>query len=77
MISATRHACLCTIVLIVSSLVCEAQLSSTFDTDLEGWMITGDNSAAWEAATGNPDGCLSVNDLVSGVHNYLVSRRTK
>ena len=30
-----------------------AQVSNTFDTDLEGWQVTGDNSAAWEAGTGD------------------------
>ncbi|MBN1816575.1 MAG: hypothetical protein JW828_04395 [Sedimentisphaerales bacterium] len=50
-----------------------AQVESTFDTDVESWLVTGDNSAAWEATTGNPGGCLSVNDHATGDMNYIVA----
>lgn len=60
------------IVLIAGGLVC-AQVDSTFDTDLQGWLVTGDNSAAWEATTGNPGGCLSVNDWAVGSMNYTIA----
>jgi len=46
-----------------------AQLNTSFDTDLEEWTVTGDNSAAWEDATGNPGGCLAVNDWAVGDMN--------
>lgn len=51
----------------------QAQVSTGFDADLEGWMVTGDNSAAWEPATGNPGGCLSVNDWAIGDMNYIIA----
>ena len=50
-----------------------AQVTSTFDADLEGWQVTGDNSAAWEGTTGHPGGCLSVNDWAIGDMNYIIS----
>ncbi|OHB61360.1 MAG: hypothetical protein A2Y12_16430 [Planctomycetes bacterium GWF2_42_9] len=50
-----------------------AQVSSTFYTDIEWWLVTGDNGAAWEATTGNPGGCLSVNDLAVGNMNYIIA----
>lgn len=58
--------------LLAGGLVC-AQVESTFDTDVDGWQVTGDNSAAWEATTGNPGGCLSVNDHATGGMNYIVA----
>jgi len=64
--------CLLWIILFAVNSVC-AQVESTFDTDVEGWMVTGDNSAAWEAATGNPGGCLSVNDHATGDMNYIIA----
>ena len=51
----------------------QAQVSTGFDADLEGWMVTGDNSAAWEDTTGNPGGCLSVNDWAIGDMNYIIA----
>ncbi|MEN6309663.1 MAG: hypothetical protein ABFD91_18095 [Anaerohalosphaeraceae bacterium] len=50
-----------------------AQVESTFDTNVDGWMVTGDNSAAWESSTGNPGGCLSVNDHATGDMNYIIA----
>jgi hypothetical protein len=50
-----------------------AQVSTTFDSDLEGWQVIGGNDAAWEEATGNPGGCLSVNDAATGDMDYLIA----
>lgn len=50
-----------------------AQVTSTFGSDLEGWQVTGDNSAAWEGTTGHPGGCLSVNDWAIGDMNYIIA----
>jgi hypothetical protein len=50
-----------------------AAVETHFDTDLEGWRITGDNASAWNAAGGNPGGCLSVNDLAIGDDNRAVA----
>lgn len=61
------------VVFVVSSYAAHAQVTSTFNADLEGWHVTGDNSAAWEATTGNPNGCLSVNDWATGDWNYAVA----
>lgn len=44
------------------ALPAEAGIQTHFDTDLEGWRVTGDNAAAWNA-NGHPGGCLYVNDL--------------
>lgn len=48
-------------------------VTTTFNTDLEGWRVTGDNAAAWQSTTGHPGGCLSVNDLVTGSMNWIVA----
>lgn len=58
--------------LFAGSLIC-AQVESTFDTNVDGWLVTGDNSAAWESTAGNPGGCLSVNDHATGGMNYIVA----
>jgi hypothetical protein len=50
-----------------------AQVSSTFDADLEGWLVTGDNSAVWKPSGGNPGGCLDVNDHATGAMNYAIA----
>ena len=50
-----------------------ASVTTTFDTDLANWRVTGDNAAAWQAATGNPGGCLYVSDLAIGDMNYVVA----
>jgi DNA-binding beta-propeller fold protein YncE len=47
-----------------------AQVLSTFDTDLDGWRILGDNSALWQSTGGNPAGCLDVNDRAVGDINW-------
>ncbi len=49
-----------------------AQITTTFDTDLEGWMVTGDNGFVWHAE-GNPPGSLDVNDYATGARNYAVA----
>ena len=48
----------------------QAQVTSTFDSDLEGWLIVGDNNGTWQPTEGNPGGCLDVNDLAVGQGNY-------
>jgi hypothetical protein len=53
--------------------VANAQVSSTFDNDLDGWLITGDNDFQWQPAGGNPGGYLDVNDLATGDHNYAAA----
>lgn len=59
---------LCALVATASS--ADAQVISTFDTDLDGWRIIGDNSSVWQATGGNPGGCLDVNDLATGATNW-------
>ena len=44
----------------------QAQVSTTFDTDLDGWVVVGDNTHFWNPTGGNPDGCLEVPDNASG-----------
>jgi len=46
---------------------------STFDTDLDGWVILGDNGAVWQGAGGNPGGYMDVNDLVTGQLNLAAA----
>ena len=46
-----------------------SEVVSTFDSNLEGWTVVGDNSATWEPSGGNPDGCVSVVDLATGDQN--------
>ncbi len=43
-----------------------AQVSTTFDADLEGWIVSGDNVVLWNGADGNPGGCLEVQDAAAG-----------
>ncbi len=50
-----------------------AAVETHFDTDLEGWRVTGDNAASWIPSGGNPGGCLSVNDLAIGDENRAVA----
>jgi len=69
--TAALVACTACAVLVASP--SQAQVSTTFDFDIEGWTVTGDNSAAWEATTGNPGGCLSVNDWAVGDMNYIIA----
>lgn len=61
------------VLVLLVSMPCPAQVVTTFDTDLEGWMITGDNDFIWQPAGGNPGGNLDVNDRVTGAHNYAVA----
>jgi hypothetical protein len=46
---------------------------TAFDSGLEGWRVTGDNAAAWNATGGHPGGCLSVNDLATGEDNRAIA----
>lgn len=50
-----------------------SQVASTFDADLDGWKINGDNSAVWLGTAGNPPGCLDVNDLATGSMNWAIA----
>ena len=50
-----------------------AQVISTFNTDLDGWRIIGDNNAFWQATGGNPGGCVNVNDLTAGDMNWATA----
>jgi hypothetical protein len=62
-------------ILIFHALSVSSQVVSTFDTDLDGWAVNGDNSALWQATGGNPGGCLDVNDAVSGIMNWAIAPR--
>jgi hypothetical protein len=62
-------------ILLLGRLPAYGQVSTTFDTDLDGWKINGDNSAVWQATGGNPGGCLDVNDNVSGDMNWAIAPR--
>ena len=59
--------------LVLSVPAAVAQVSSTFNADLEGWLVTGDNSSIWQSTGGNPGGCLDVNDLATGGMNYAIA----
>ena len=52
--------------LVVAASPALAQVVTTFDSDLEGWTITGDNVYFRNPTDGNPDGCLEVQDAASG-----------
>jgi hypothetical protein len=59
--------------LIAAATPLDAQVISTFDTDLDGWRIIGNHSALWQASGGNPGGCLDVNDLAPTVTNWATA----
>jgi len=42
------------------------QITSTFDADLEGWMVYNDGAIAYDAAIGNPAGSARISDFGSG-----------
>ena len=51
-----------------------ADIVSTFDTDLEGWTVTGDvTGLQWVASGGNPDGHIEATDLATGPYWYWVA----
>ena len=50
-----------------------ALVTTTFDTDLEGWAVYGDNVSFWVAGEGNPDGCLRVEDDAIGLINVATA----
>ena len=62
MITPARRAALWTVALLLPA-TAFGQVESTFDTDLEGWIVVGDNEATWNG------GVLDVNDLVTGSAN--------
>ncbi len=53
--------------------IANAAVVSSFDTDLDGWRVTGDNAMTWQSTGGNPGGCMSVNDLATGDNNFSVA----
>jgi len=40
-----------------------AQVSTSFDTGVENWLVTGSNTVAWFSSGGNPDGYMRSYDL--------------
>lgn len=50
-----------------------ALVTTTFNANAEGWLVTGDNASVWSATGGNPNGCLFVNDLATGDNNRAVA----
>lgn len=58
-----------------SPLAAHANVTSTFDTDAEGWSAAGDSAAPvmWEASGGNPDGNISILDAVTGGVTFFVA----
>jgi hypothetical protein len=72
-IRAVRCIFLCASILVFVSSPVAGQVSTTFDADLDGWLVTGDNSTQWQATGGNPDGCLDVNDLATGQLNWAIA----
>lgn len=50
-----------------------AQVETTFDADLGGWTVNGDNVYLWNGVDGNPDGCLEVQDAASGPWSVAIA----
>ncbi|NOT33028.1 MAG: T9SS type A sorting domain-containing protein [Candidatus Eisenbacteria bacterium] len=50
-----------------------ALVTTTFNSSLEGWLVTGDNASVWSSTGGNPGGCFDVNDLATGANNLAVA----
>ena len=50
-----------------------ANITSTFDTDLDGWHKTGCSDLQWSSTDGNPGGCLVVDDDGEQDRNYAVA----
>lgn len=48
-------------------------VTTTFNANTEGWLVTGDNASVWSATGGNPGGCFYVNDLATGDTNLAVA----
>ena len=44
----------------------QSAVETTFDADLEGWAVFGDNVFYWVDGEGNPDGCLRIDDDAIG-----------
>lgn len=62
--------------LAASPLVAQAAVSSTFDTDADGWSALGDFTGApvtWLPTGGNPDGNIAIQDAVLGGVTYFVA----
>lgn len=50
-----------------------ALVTTTFDSNAQGWLVTGDNASVWSPTGGNPGGCFDVNDLATGDINLAVA----
>lgn len=59
--------------LLVTSGAASTQVISTFDTGREGWLTLSHNTATWQAGTGNPGGCLRLEDRVIGITHTTVA----
>ncbi len=74
---AARHAWSLLAILIVTAALlpsaASAQVETTFDTDLEGWAVYGDNVFYWVAGEGNPGGCLRVDDDAIGLYSVATA----
>ncbi|MGR3378837.1 beta strand repeat-containing protein [Salipiger abyssi] len=56
------------------SVAAPADVVSTFDTDTEGWTVTGDvTGLQWVATGGNPDGHIEATDLATGPYWFWVA----
>lgn len=63
-------------ILVFSIGYAHAQVTSTFDTDQEGWTARDNNSGptpSYQAAGGNPGGFIQVTDGVAGSATYFVA----
>lgn len=70
----TQKASLLWIVLSVSALGAQGQISSTFDTSTEGWGVQNDaDGFQWEAGLGNPAGSISADDVGNGQYWYFAA----
>ena len=57
-------------VFFVFSIISVSQVTSDFEGgDTDGWHSEGDGNYYWEAGTGNPGGCMRVNDDATGDRN--------
>ncbi len=67
-------ATVCFFLLGLSAQDARATVSSTFDTDADGWTLVGDGTGlTWQSSNGNPGGFISASDLDLGVLWYFVA----
>ena len=50
------------------SAIANAQVSTSFDTDLEGWTVYNDGAIAYSSTVGNPAGAARMEDFGSGTY---------